>query len=142
MVQRIRTVAAIAALTLAVGSAAARSSGPIRLVHPHHRSTRSTQQQILRHDHDALPPRGGGLGSGPGQQGLGGGGSIGLNRGARRAPTTLPPAQDSYQSQQQQQQQQQSAPPPQQQMEQLDAKEAMNSFLTRDSRNTFIGTLL
>lgn len=126
MVQRIRTLVAIAALTLIVGSDA-RSSGASRFLG--HRTSAGRNHHLLR---NGAPPRGGGLGGG-------GSGSAGLNRGTRRAPTTLPPAQDSYRSQQQSSSAM--APPQQyQQMEQLDAKGAINSFLTRDSRNTFIGT--
>jgi len=59
-----------------------------------------------------------------------GGGGLGP-LGARRPATTVPSGKQGsgFSSTRQQQKQQQ----------QISAKEAMNSFLTRDSRNTFIG---
>lgn len=55
-------------------------------------------------------------------------GAIGPTRGV---PSTIPSIQDRYRST--------TTIPPQHQNEEVVAKEVLNSFLTRDSRQTFIG---
>jgi len=88
--------------------------------------------QKLNHDNNRrifLRARGGGMGAG-------GPSSPSSSLGTRRAPATFPPPQDTYKS---------SSPlfseERAREQEKLLAKEAMESFLTRDSRNTFIGMI-